>query len=636
MVRTLSHRGPDDMATWADPHEQVAIAHTRLAILDLSPAGSQPMQSSSGRYVLSYNGEIYNHLELREQLQSGSLDRRWNGHSDTETLLAAIEAWGVAESLKHAQGMFAFALWDRRLKKLILARDRFGEKPVYYGWQGEGKHRAFLFGSELKALRRHPSFENVICRAAVGQLLKFLFVPGPLSIYEGIYKLQPGHYLSLSAAEGVLQTKRYWSASGCGLMAREHAQPPSEHQAAEDVDKLLYASVKRQMISDVPLGAFLSGGVDSTCIVAMMQSLSTNPVKTFSIGFEDENYDEAPKAREAAARLGTDHNELYVHGDDALRTIPSLPLVYDEPFGDPSQIPTYLLAAQTRQHVKVALSGDGGDELFGGYGRYEDADRYWKFISRIPWKARSWLLRSVEYLEQRNTFDLTQQKPARPDPATNTLGRRFSKAVRLLDSRDQLDLYTGVLAQHRRVEALFLGEDGNPDWEVSGGSSDPGRFSLVDVQGYLPDNILVKVDRAAMYVSLETRAPFLDERLASYAFALPWHLKSRGGITKRPLRLVLQKYLPGYSTAGAKRGFGVPLGSWLRGPLKAWAEDLLTESKLRRGGFFKVSAVRKLWGSHLSGERDASMQLWGVLVFQAWYETTHAGSGLRPERNEHA
>lgn len=629
MADTLTHRGPDDAGVWVGEGVGLALGHRRLAILDLSPAGHQPMVSASGRYVIAFNGEIYNHLVLRADLEKiGAGGTAWRGHSDTETLLAAFEAWGVEETLKRAVGMFAIALWDRATRTLTLARDRMGEKPFYYGWV----RGSLVFGSELKAIRAFPGFDNAIERRALVLFLRHDYIPAPWSIYEGIWKLPPGCYVQF--AGGVLPTggrgdiKAYWSLREVAEAGLREPFMGTEDEAVDELDRLLRQSLSGQMIADVPLGAFLSGGVDSSTVVAVMQAMSSQPVKTFTIGFHEGEYNEAEHAKAVAHHLGTDHTELYVTPAEALEVIPKLPVLYDEPFADSSQIPTHLVSMLAKRHVTVALSGDAGDELFGGYNRYFWAMRLWRRLSRVPLPLRRLAaagVRAVSPAAWNNLFGLAA--PLLPQRLRFALpGDKLHKAAGLFAARRPEEIYLRLVSHWEYPTDVVLGVEREPPTPLT----DPAawiacpdserRMMYLDSITYLPDDILVKVDRAAMGVSLETRVPLLDHRLVEFAWRVPLSMKLRNGEGKWLLRQVLYRYVPKELIERPKMGFGVPIEHWLRGPLKEWAEDLLSEDRLKREGFFDPAPIRTRWQEHLSGRRNWAYHLWDVLMFQAWLE----------------
>ena len=630
MSDRIATRGPDGEGQWADAAARIGLAHRRLAVVDLSSAGQQPMRSVSDRYVLSFNGEIYNHLALRRQLAGNGEPSAWRGHSDTETLLACFDAWGVEKTLQAASGMFAFALWDRHERVLSLARDRMGEKPLYYGWQGSGEQAVFLFGSELKALRAHPAFAGEVDRDVLTLQLRHNYIPAPHSIYQGVSKLLPGSWLELRqtdiAARRLPEPRQYWSAicvaaSGCDT---PHVFT-SDDDAVDHTERVLLDAIRGQMVADVPLGAFLSGGVDSSTVVALMQSQSSRPVKTFSIGFEDGAYDEAPYAKDIARHLGTDHTELYVSPSDAMAVIPRLPQIYDEPFSDSSQIPTYLVSQLARNHVTVSLSGDAGDELFCGYNRYLLTSRLWPRLSATPLCLRrigSRVLTSLSPEAWNQLLDpLKRLLPSTLRLAN--LGDTLHKAAPVLQSRSFSDLYLGLVSHWDNPASVVLGAT-EPETPLTReireliGMGDVQKMMLLDMLTYLPDDILAKVDRAAMAVSLESRVPFLDHRVVEFAGRLPMKYKFRDGQSKWALRQVLYRYVPRKLIERPKMGFGVPLGAWLRGPLREWAGDFLEESRLRREGFFDPIAIRTVWNEHLSGVRNWQYHLWDVLMFQAW------------------
>jgi asparagine synthase (glutamine-hydrolysing) len=623
MNACLRHRGPDRADSWTDPDARVALAFNRLAILDLSPAGDQPMHSANGRYVIVFNGEVYNHRELRDELAAADRAPAWRGHSDTESLLAAIEAWGLRGALDRSTGMFAFALWDRQERTLSLARDRLGEKPLYYGRQRPGG--PLLFGSELKALAQHPAFDGEVDRAALTLLLRYGTIPAPFSIYRGIAKLPPATVLTLrEGAEPVIEA--YWS--GAAAAERGVADPLQlgPDQAVDALEALLERSVGRQMVADVPLGAFLSGGVDSSSIVALMQKLSARPVKTFTIGFREHGYDEAEHAAAVARHLGTDHTELYVTAEEARAVIPRLPEIYDEPFADSSQIPTHLVAALARRSVTVALSGDGGDELFAGYDRYRMTAQLWRGMSAVPRPLRTAAGRALTRISPA-AWDRLGHATRSLVPSSlrvDRLGDKIHKGAPLLGSASAAQLYTGMLSAWNDPGAVVIGgsepEAPCPRLDNLGAVE---RMMALDLLGYLPDDILAKVDRAAMAVSLETRVPFLDHHLVEFAWRLPLALKLRGGTTKWILRELLYRHVPRSLIERPKMGFGVPIGRWLRGPLRDWAEALLDRRQLEQQGFFRPEPIRHLWEAHLLGKVDAQNRLWPVLMFQSWREARH-------------
>ncbi len=625
MTDTLLHRGPDSGGQWVDMRAHIAMGHRRLAIVDLSPAGHQPMASVTGRYVIAFNGEIYNHLALREQLGRGS----WRGHSDTETLLAGFEVWDVQGTVERCIGMFAMAVWDRVTRTLTLVRDRFGEKPLYYGWHGQGNRAVFLFGSELKALKAHPSFVADIDRDALCLLMRHNCIPAPYSIYRGICKLAPGSLLSVTREQREIEVVRYWSVGETAMAACATPYAGNAEQAVDELEVLLKSAVRQQMMADVPLGAFLSGGIDSSTVVALMQAQSNRPVKTFTIGFNESGYNEAVHAKAVAAHLGTDHTELYVTPQQAMNVIPRLPSLYCEPFSDSSQIPTFLVSQLARQHVTVSLSGDAGDELFCGYNRYLLANRLWKKLSRLPTGSRRLASYGLTALSP-SGWNALLGPVQRCLPASlrhANLGDKLHKAAEVLASSSMDALYLGLVSHWDDPASLVIGAN-EPPTMLTGtapqltGLDESQRMMALDTLTYLPDDILVKVDRAAMGVSLESRVPFLDHRVFEFAWRLPQSMKLRDGVGKWALRQVLYRHVPRELIERPKMGFGVPIDSWLRGPLREWVESLLDESRLRREGYFNPAPIRQKWAEHLSGRRNWQYHLWDVLMFQAWLENT--------------
>lgn len=625
MTGALARRGPDDDGHWLDAAAGIALGHRRLAIVDLSPAGHQPMTSASGRWVLAFNGEIYNHLELRAALDESGRAPEWRGHSDTESMLAAIEAWGFEATVRRSTGMFAIALWDRDERALWLARDRLGEKPLYYGWN-RGR---FLFGSELKALRQAPGFDAPIDRDAIALYLRYNAIPAPYTIHTGCYKLLPGCWLKLDAAALEAQELpapvSYWSAAEEAARGRANPFRGDERAAADQLEVLLRQAISGQMMADVPLGALLSGGIDSSLVVALMQGQSMQPVRTFSIGFHDEGFDEAQHAAQVAQHLGTQHTELYVSPGEALNIIPDLTQIYDEPFSDSSQIPTCLVSRLTRTQVTVALSGDGGDELFGGYRRYFLSARFWDSIRLAPRSLRRALAGGLTAVPVKSWDRLhTILRPLLPSNLRERpLGDTLHKGAAVLGARDGCDLYRHFVS-HWEPEELLPG------------TLEPRRFGpelgalpanlieymmLVDTVHYLPDDILVKVDRAAMSFGLETRVPMLDHRVFEFAWSLPLSYKVRNGTGKQVLRELLYRHVPRKLVDRPKMGFGVPLASWLRGPLKDWAATLLDPARIRAEGFFDPAPITRRWQEHLSGRRNWQYHLWDILIFQAWLES---------------
>ena len=632
MVQAIRYRGPDDSGVWCDHSAGVTLGHARLSILDLSPEGHQPMASGSGRYVISYNGEIYNFTELRSELEAAGA--KFRGHSDTEVMLAAFEEWGLERAVRRFVGMFAFALWDRERRTLTLVRDRVGIKPLYFGWAG----KTFLFGSELKALRAYKGFHAEIDRGALASFMRVGYVPAPLSIYKHVYKLSAGCVLTVGARElettegfspdpdasyATWKPVRYWSAkeyaeAGCAFPFKK-----SEAEAVEQLDGLLRNAVGLRMTADVPVGAFLSGGIDSSLVVALMQAQSSRPIRTFTVGFHEAEYNEAIYARKVAEHIGTDHTELYISPEQARAVIPRLPAMYDEPFADSSQIPTFLVSELARRHVTVGLSGDGGDELFAGYNRYFWGRRLWRYLDLMPPSIRCGLAGGItslspaawtNFFERFGWFFPVVAKP----------GDKFHKLAALLALPDPDTMYLGMISLWKDpaeivvqgVEPLTPLTD-RANWATL--QDFTMRMMYLDLITYLPDDILTKVDRASMAVGLEARVPLLDHRVVEFAWRLPLSFKIRQeGQGKWLLRRVLDRYVPRQLIERPKMGFGVPLDVWLRGPLREWAEELLDEQQLHREGYLHPAGIRGKWAEHLSGKRNWQYPLWNVLMFQAW------------------
>ena len=681
MAMAIKHRGPDDVGSWVDASAGLALGFRRLSILDLSSAGHQPMLSSSGRFAMTFNGEIYNHKDLRDLLSSSDhcqFAHPWRGHSDSETLLACIEVWGLEKTLQKSVGMFAIALWDKQSRTLHMARDRFGEKPLYYGWVDNAKsaEQSFVFGSELKALRAYPGFANQVSREALALYMRFTYVPAPYSIYQGIFKLEPGCMLSINAnfrlkdradtlksishndyfcepslpnspirpssvLDG-LSMHRWWSLADVVEKGSQN-QISSEKEVLESLEQHLKDAVKEQSLADVPLGAFLSGGVDSSTIVALMQAQSSKPVKTFTVGFEEAGFDESPHARSVARHLGTEHNEFFVSAKQAQDVITELPTIYDEPFADSSQIPTHLVCKAAQQQVTVALSGDAGDELFGGYNRYFWGPRIWSRLAWLPYFARQALGAAIRVLPPTGWDALSQPANAllQSSKGLSSAGAKAHKlASRLSGVRDMDDLYKSLVSEWQDPAKVVKGagleinslicepnsmlEDPLPSLGVEAVQL---RMMYRDTMTYLPDDILCKVDRAAMATSLETRVPFLDHRVAELAWRLPLNMKIRNGQGKWALRQVLYKYVPKELIDRPKAGFAIPVGQWLRGPLRDWAEALLDEKRLEVEGYFYPKPIRDKWLQHLSGRYDHTPSLWAVLMFQSWLESSSQKTG---------
>lgn len=628
MVAQVRHRGPDDQGVWIDARSGVALGHARLSIVDLSSHGAQPMISHSGRYLLVYNGEIYNHRELRAQLDGGAA-LRWRGHSDTETALAAIERWGLHAALPRLNGMFALALWDRAEQRLHLARDRFGEKPLYYACE----RGCFLFASELKALLPHPAFGGEIDRGALRAYMRLNYVPAPFTIYRAARKLPPASVLTVAvdpvaSSVTIGNPQRYWSATEVALAARQHRL--SDRAAArEELGELLGAVVRSRMMADVPLGAFLSGGLDSSAVVAQMQQHSANQVLTFTIGFDDPRYDESASAARVARHLGTAHTCERVTPAQAREAIVHMPAIYDEPFADSSQIPTYLVAQMARKHVTVALTGDGGDELFGGYQRYFVGQRAFPLIQSIPGWARrplASLIRAMPPAYWQNAIGWLRGLGGGARLA-DLSGERLHRLAQQLGAGSQARMYEILMARPAdETVALEGSEERRPaalaDWSAALPPAE--AMMLFDTLNILPDDFLTKVDRAAMAVSLETRAPLLDPRLFEFAWRLPLEWRISGNAGKVLLREALRGRIPAEILDRPKQGFGIPVGAWLRGPLRAWAESLLDERRLRREGYLSAAVIRGKWAEHLAGTHDRQNEIWAAVVFQEWLASTQA------------
>jgi asparagine synthase (glutamine-hydrolysing) len=650
MTRAIRHRGPDDEGCWIDPETGIGLGHRRLSIVDLTPSGHQPMVSANGRYVLTFNGEIYNHRELRRQLEQERGARAWRGHSDTETFLEAIAERGLVDTLRRSVGMFGFALWDRKERALSLVRDRLGEKPLYYGWAGGD----FLFGSELKALRTHPRFDNPISRAALGHFVARSYVPAPLSIYHRVYKLLPGCVLTVEAealrlpldaapgeghARGGVRLERYWSyrqAVADGL-----ADPVAdEAEAVERLETVLVEAVRGQSMADVPIGAFLSGGVDSSTVVALYQKYSSIQVRTFSIGFAEAGFDEARHAKSVAQHLGTIHDERYVSAADAMTVIPALPTMYDEPFADSSQIPTHVVSRFAREQVSVALSGDGGDELFGGYNRHVAAARLSSHLEKVPAPLRASVGGVLGRLPPSVWTQLLRLLPGRHPPH---LGMRVQKGLRAMAGANGFqEMFPGFLdgwAGEKSPVVRSASEPPSRGFDLDLGQSAPEaiRMMYADAVSYLPDSVLCKVDRASMAVSLETRAPFLDHRVTELAARIPLNMKISGGKGKQILRRLLHQEVPAELVERPKTGFAVPVGEWIKGPLRPWAEDLLDATRMAAEGWLDPAVVQLRWHDHLSGRRNSAGKIWAILMFQAWLREqgqqlrAAAGSSVQPD-----
>jgi asparagine synthase (glutamine-hydrolysing) len=634
MADSLRHRGPDSSGVWADPAGGMALGHRRLAIIDLSPNGHQPMVSAHGRYCIVFGGEIYNHPALRRQLLSAGAQLR--GHSDTEVLLAAIETWGLEAALEAVVGMFAFALWDRRSRVLSLARDHLGQKPLFFGRIGS----TFAFASELKAFAAHPDFQAEVNSDALALFLRHQYVPAPHTIWRGVFKLPAASRLSLHLGESsradvdlLARIERFWCLRSVAEQGREAADRMGEADALEQLDQLLNEAVRDCMVADVPVGAFLSGGVDSSLIVALMQRHTARPVKTFTIGFLEADFDEAEHAREVARHLGTEHTELYLTPAEARATIPELPEIFDEPLSDPSQLPTYHVARLARAQVTACLSGDGGDEVFGGYGRYLVADRLRRRVTGVPRGLRHAAAAAARALPPAAWDVVLRLAPSRAPSGLrgSWSGDRVHKLATLLRIDDPDRLYHALVSAVDEPCALVV-DAHEPPTAFTDPAQSPRlsayveRMMYFDALTYLPENILTKVDRASMAVSLEARAPFLDHRLVEFGWQLPLEAKLHAGQGKRLLRELFGRYLPNELAVRPKQGFAIPLSDWLRGPLREWAEALLDERRLREEGFLHPAPIRRKWQEHLRGSRNWSSLIWNVLMFQAWHERW-AGAG---------
>ncbi len=618
MCDALAHRGPDSAGVWQDEEKGLALGHRRLAILDLSPEGHQPMLSASGRYVVSYNGEIYNYQDLEADLRAQG--HMFRGRSDTEILLSAIDQYGLNQTCQKINGMFAFILWDRKEKVLHLVRDRFGKKPLYFGWAGKN----LVMASELKALTAHPDFETEINRESLTLYMRYGYVPAPFSIYKNVWHLMPGGRLSLPVSafkpgdDINAKTQLYWHMPSVIRDAKDRfVIDKDETEYIDEFEHILTQCVGDRMMSDVPLGAFLSGGIDSSTIVALMQKQSSQPVKTYAIGFNEKGFDEAQQAADIAAHLGTEHHELYVSAQEALNVIPDLPVYYDEPFSDPSQIPTYLVSKFARQDVTVALSGDGGDEMLGGYNRHVVVPPVWQKARMLPWPARKTLSVLMQSVSVAHWDRIRSAQPQ--------FGERMHKLAGLLPQRNTKEVYRHLVSQWQRPEDIVIqGKEprhpaNDPAWDLEG-LSFAETMMYKDALSYLNGDILTKLDRATMAVSLEGRSPFLDKRVFEYVWALPEHMKIRGKHGKWLLRQVLARHVPTDMFERPKQGFTPPIAAWLRGPLKEWADALLDQKAIETDGFFKALPIRRCWEAHCAGKGDHALRLWTVLMFQAWYK----------------
>jgi asparagine synthase (glutamine-hydrolysing) len=631
MNKSLNHRGPDDEGIWVDQDYGIAFGHRRLSVIDVSRGGAQPMVSSNGRFIISYNGEVYNYKKIKKKLEENGKPILLKGRSDTEIILAAIERWGMRDSLSLFVGMFAFALWDRKLNTLSLARDRFGEKPLYYGIQ----KNTFMFSSELNALKNHPEFLKQIDRNVIPLLLRHNCIPAPYSIYKGIYKLKPGHIIEIQfnyethISKLKVKSKSYWEIND-NDENETNTFVSSTDRALSELDRLLNISIKGQRISDVPLGVFLSGGVDSSIIAAIAQSQSKNAIKTFTIGNHDMRYNEAGHAKKISQYLGTDHTELYISPNDALDLVPKLGAIYDEPFSDSSQIPTYLISKLAREQVTVALSGDGGDEIFGGYNRYTWVPKIWEKIKYIHPSLResiSKTLRRLPYSDLNNLYGFINSNFWNNDLPID-FGERIHKFAEVLPMKSPMDIYYTLCSHWKNPENVTINctEYSTRLSKLKNNKSTPNiseYMMLMDIVTFLPDDILVKVDRASMANSLEVRAPFLDHRVFNFAKNLPTNMKFQNSENKWLLRQLLYNYIPKKLLVQRKMGFSIPIGEWLRGPLRVWAEHHLNESRLAQDGYFDKKQVKQMWQEHLTGRYNWQYQLWDILMFQSWHSAHH-------------
>ena len=630
MTDSLVHRGPDSEGFWQNYPDGIVLGFRRLAILDTSSKGNQPMLSPNGLYVIVFNGEIYNHLDLRKEIQTNQPNKKWSSSSDTETLLCAFEQWGVEQTLKRSLGMFSFALWNTQKKVLTLGRDRLGEKPLYYGWQGRGDEQVFLFGSELKPFHCHSSFSKEIDRNSISSFLRHSYIPAPHSIYSGINKLLPGHIAEVSVDNPEPTIYQYWSASKSVIDNSNTLLFPDDASATDALEDTLKQSVSMQIIADVPIGAFLSGGIDSSAIVALMQEQSNQRIQTFTIGFNHKEFNEAEHGKAVAQHLNTDHAELYIDAQDLLDVVPSLPLLYDEPFGDSSQIPTYLISKFAKQSVTVALSGDGGDELFCGYNRYQITDKYWNKLQAVPPSFRKVMAKAILKLPPKLVEQLFNFLNQGQETYSN-FADKILKGANVLSSKDIPSLYKRLISAEKNPNSFVIqGFETNEflDFNLQAASKldDLSLMMLLDMLTYLPDDILTKVDRAAMGVSLETRVPMLDKNVVEFAQNLSQDYKLRDGKSKWLLREVLYRYVPKELIERPKSGFAIPIGEWLRADLREWADELLNENILIDQRFFHPEKIRERWHQHLSGTHDWQHLLWNVLMFQSWYKNFHENS----------
>lgn len=616
MSNEIIHRGPDDNSIFYDNENRIGLAHRRLSIIDKSEAGKQPMTSKNSKYIIVFNGEIYNHIELRGHIKLNNYSINWKGHSDTETLLELISIFGINESLKICVGMFSFALWDTEHKELILARDRFGEKPLYYGWQGNNYNSCFIFASDLNSIKKNPFFNNIIDRKSIQLYMQYSYIPTPYSIFTNIYKLEPGSTLRVSLKNKNPLFHKYWSVDEAIFNSKNNLFVGNLIDATTELENLLKKSIKNQMVADVPIGAFLSGGIDSSLIVALMQSQSKSKIKTFTIGFKESIFNEANYAKEIAKHLDTDHNELYLSSSDAINLIPSLSSIYSEPFADSSQIPTILLSKFAKTQVTVSLSGDGGDELFAGYNRYLFINKYWKYFNKFPLlfnKHTSNLLQSIpsSFYNSFNIFN------------TNTkidYSHKIKKGAALFQENSILNVYSKIIT-HWNTDEIVKNYSFTPIISKSNNKLNSiEKMMYYDINHYLLDDILTKVDRASMSVSLESRIPFLDHRVFEFSWKLPMEMKIFKNEQKYILKQILNRYVPKKLYYRPKMGFGIPLEIWLKGPLRDWCEDLLIESKIEQDGYLNSKLIRKTWNEFSQSKNNNQYKIWNVLMFQSWLE----------------
>jgi asparagine synthase (glutamine-hydrolysing) len=623
MSKAIGYRGPDSSGHWYDYNTGVGLAHRRLSILDLTETGAQPMISKSGQYVIVFNGEIYNHNIIRSEIEESSNSLiEWEGTSDTETLLAAIEVWGLNFTLNKLTGMFAFALWDKKVNELFLIRDRLGEKPLFYGWM----NGVFLFSSELKALKVHNAFLGEIDRKSLVLYLKYLSVPAPYSIFKDIFKVEPGCIVRIKLDGSVIKSN-YWDICDKILKGKKLISSNNSKDNGEELHNLMSEVIRDQMIADVPVGAFLSGGIDSSFVTALMQEQSSSKVNTYSISFEDKRYDESKYAADVANHLGTDHHSMFVTSKSLLNVVPNLPKIYDEPFADSSQIPSYLVSKYAAESVKVVLTGDGADELFGGYNRYLLLNDYWKRLSALPFQFRKIISNLLDYVSEDNINSFSNiVRHLNLTPDIEMFGSKVKKAGTIINSKNDFELYEKLVSIENNAERILLHEESHESLKenysrLPNFNNDVvGKIMALDQMIYLPTDILTKVDRASMANSLEGRIPFLDHRVVEFSWSIPFESKICNGVGKKIIRNILIKYFPENFFERPKKGFGVPLDKWLRTDLKDWAESLLNEERLKKDGYFNVKEVRNIWMQHINLKHNHANRLWSILMFQAWLD----------------